>query len=83
MLYAIFYGGHSYAVPTEPETFPHFKAATDAFRDRVQGHDRFYPCVDSSAVMHLYHFDPRDDGAAYPDVELSVGPRGGVRWQVC
>lgn len=77
------------------EQFESIAAAEYAFRDRFDSNGRrtvdfhyvqrepdstYVPAVDESSTMDIYKYDPREsDGDAYPDFQLSFGPRGGVR----
>lgn len=80
--YGHFHGGSSYGnfcpATDKPEFFDTLADATAAFKGRASGRDRYYPCADASATMHLFREDPRKTGCEYPDKVLSLGARGGV-----
>ena len=80
-VYALWYGGSSYAAPSIPEDIEEFdsiREARDVFESRAD-FDPYFPCVDESSEMHLFFADPRESGEEYPDRVLFLGPRGGVR----
>ena len=82
MIYGLFHGGYSYACPEldDAEELDSQSHAVRVFRSRVQGRDRRYPGIDDSAVFDLYFGShPETMRDPYPDVRLSVGPRGGIR----
>jgi hypothetical protein len=76
------YGGSSYAMfdvhdPKDAETFSSLKAAKDSFAARAGGSDSYFPCVENSEAWIFYGANVI--GQEYPDLLLSLGPRGGVR----
>ena len=92
-VYGIFHGGCNYSqtiTNRDVEEFRSIKQARDIFESRVD-FDPYYPCVDESAEMLLFFSDPRNDETddeslidpGYPDMVLSMGPRGGVHILRC
>lgn len=80
----LWHGGSSYACPRIPEDLERFSSLTrakEAFWSRQDG-DPYYPCVESSSAF-IYWRDPTDERDPYPDLELTMGPRGGVRVSPC
>ena len=41
------------------------------------------PAADTGPSMTLWHHDPRGDSDPYPDRILTIGPRGGIRQEIC
>jgi hypothetical protein len=82
--YMLWYGGSNYANPelADAEKFPSVAAALHAFRIRAEGRDSYYPCVESSSAL-IYASDPATMRDPYPDLRITMGPRGGVRKEVC
>jgi hypothetical protein len=82
-VYAHWYGGSSYSAPTNEDTeeFSSIQSAKDAFWRRAD-FDPYYPCVEDSSML-LYFSDPRETNDPYPDRELTLGPRGGIRSTPC
>ena len=79
------------------EEFPSLSAAKEAFRERfytnsfmphtfryVSGHEELAaPNTDASCSMTIWRYDPRGVMDPYPDVMLTIGPRGGVQASPC
>ena len=88
-VWGIFHGGHNYSAmitAKNVESFSSLKAAKDAFWSRTD-FDPYYPCTDETASMQIFFADPltgdeADDDfvdCGYPDREITLGPRGGIR----
>ena len=79
-VFVLFFGGSSYSHPEldDYEIHDSLTEATMAFRDRLDGLDDFFPCVDERAVMHVFKTVPAESDG-YPDWTVEVGPRGGVQ----
>lgn len=83
--YAQFYGGSSYSHPEadQCEVFDSLKEAVQIFEYRTS-RDSHFPCTDENACMTVWFGEPEGDfpcdGAnIYPDRQIYLGPRGGVR----
>lgn len=79
-----FHGGSSYAPfdtldPRDAEEFATLAAAKSAFESRADRSDPYYPCVESPAAWICKGPAARNIGAEYPDLILTLGPRGAVR----
>lgn len=72
----LWFGGVNYATPGESdaETFRTLKDAKDAFWRRAD-FDPYYPCVEAPEA-HIWYGKEVGD---YPDLVLSLGPKGAVR----
>lgn len=94
--YGLFYGGYNYSglfTYGDIEEFKSIKDAKETMECRGGQQDRYFPCVEDDAEIHLFVYskelendieasdkDDYFDGAAYqPDLILGFGPRGGVR----
>ena len=88
IVYALWYGGSSYAAPDQfvrrdVERFGSLREARKTFAARAD-RDPHYPCVntctptDGGPEMWIYFSDPFEIGDAYPDRVLAFGPRGGI-----
>lgn len=78
------YGGPNYRTPEydEYEEFSSIKNAKWAFWSRFN--DGYFPCVDEdTAEMFVFKYDPFTVTDRYPDFSFKLGPRGGVRREVC
>ncbi len=78
------YGGPNYRTPEydEFEEFSSIKSAKWAFWSRFS--DGYYPCVsEEDAEMFVFVTDPMESKDRYPDFSFKLGPRGGVRREVC
>ena len=78
------FGGSSYASPEgkDVEHFSSLKTAKEVFQSRETDFDPYYPCVEgSSAMIWFGHLDDTTD--IYPELELTLGPKGGVRVNRC
>lgn len=78
------HGGINYAVPdgTDCERFSSLKIACDIFAARADNWDGRTPCVEESeALVWKGWLDDTTD--IYPDLRLTMGPRGGVRVERC
>jgi len=83
-VWALWHGGASYAVGTvdrDCEEFDSLRAAKRVLEARAD-FDPHYPCVDESSML-IWFSDPRGVQDPYPDRELTIGPRGGVRSTIC
>jgi hypothetical protein len=83
-VYALWFGGSSYAYPTvkdDLEEFASIASAKRVFYSRSD-HDPYYPCVEDTCEMFLF-FDRPPETDPYPDRILTLGPRGGVRVERC
>lgn len=85
-VYALWYGGSSYAAPTldDLEEFDSCKEARYRFQARYDNNsygEPDTPCVSDESEMHIFKSRPGSD--PYPDLILKFGPRGGVRTERC
>lgn len=78
-VFSLWYGGNNYSCPSmeDIEEFRSIQSAKDSFWSRSD-YDPYYPCVDRPE-MQLYFTDPRKAEDPYPDMLITMGPRGGVR----
>ena len=78
-VYALWYGGPSYGAPeiVDREEFKSLASARRAYESRAE-FDPYYPCVEESE-MQIFKSDPAKSTDPYPDLVLTMGPRGGVR----
>ena len=82
--FGLFHGGHNFAVGghADIESFDSLKSAKSTFECRAD-FDPFYPCTDETAEMWLWFAMPEDNGDLYPAAILTLGKRGGVRYDKC
>lgn len=84
-------------IDTDLERFPSLASAQRALQERSEsngarsclfryidrGDTREYcPVVEGSSML-VYLSDPREVREPYPDFLLSIGPRGGIKKEVC
>lgn len=84
-VWILWHGGPSYVVGTvdeDVETFDSLRDAKRAFSYRAERRDPYYPCVEDSSAL-VWRTDPRGKRDPYPDLELVMGPRGGVQVRPC
>ena len=83
-VWMLWHGGSSYAhsAMEDVEEFYSFKTAKEVFWSREEQYDPYYPCVEESSASIYFH-DPRETCDPYPDRQLSIGPRGGVKVERC
>ncbi len=80
VIYALWYGGGSYAVPHAPEDTETFHSQAEAvreFKHRADPNETYWPTVDSDAEMWLFT-EPPPPIDAYPNWIVKFGARGGV-----
>lgn len=78
------WGGCNYAHPmrNDYEEFRSLKNAIANFQSRFT--DTYYPCVSEvDATMLVWKYDPTNERDPYPDLEITLGPRGGIRRERC
>ena len=73
-----FASGYADPQGDDVEHFKSFKDAKDALWRRSD-FDPYYPCVGDDATMRLWVGTLDDVTDVYPDFELTIGPRGGIR----
>ena len=86
-VWVLFNGGANYSPGSvhevrDIEEFSSMRNAGIALWQRVTGRDNDFPNVTPDANMHLWMYCPNDgagDVHEYPDREVTVGPRGGIR----
>lgn len=74
--------GYGNPYPGDYEVFRTLKDAKTALWRRFDG-ERAFPCVGDDACFTVYTTKPDGDGQDYPDFLLTIGPRGGIRKEVC
>lgn len=92
-------GSYSWGDPDKDlEVFPSLAGAMSQLKDRFTRGNTFRmsftfadgrieqdycPCVDADTSMLVFFSDPRQAHEPYPDRQLTIGPRGGVRSERC
>lgn len=87
MVWGVFNGGSGYSPGSvhelrDIEQFDSIRSAMDTFWRRSTGLDDQFPGVGTDASMHIWLACPNDgtgEVQEYPDREITVGPRGGIR----
>lgn len=79
-VWGLWHGGSSYAVPTDKdiEYFASMEDARNALLYRENGGDPYHPTVEDSALW-LFRKKPKRATDMYPDMVMTLGPRGGVK----
>lgn len=83
-VFGLWWGGANYAAPSverDTEEFDSLRLAKHIFWNRAN-RNAYYPCVSGSSLQ-LFRTDPRESSDPYADCIITLGPRGGIRLEVC
>jgi hypothetical protein len=79
--WAVFYGGSSYSAPyaRDAKEFHSLKAVKNRYYWALHDEDREFPAVNTErAMVVVWNRCPHEEFDPYPDLVITVGPRGGL-----
>lgn len=84
MLYTaqLFISGYSLPEPTDVHIFNSIAAAREFLRDEHEHAQRF-GAANGPSTLRCWHGRHADVTDIYPDFDLVIGPRGGIRKELC